>query len=492
MRVLSYVRRVFAALALGALLLLGVATVFALLTPSKQPRFSPPSVPEMASPETASRLGQAVRFLTISRDGEPAASAEFLHLHEFLQRAFPLVHTTLKSETVADLSLLFTWEGHDPTARPILLMAHQDVVPVEPGGDATWEVPPFSGQVQNGFIWGRGTLDDKCSMMAILESVEWLLSQGYRPARTIYLAFGHDEEAVGSGGAAQIAQLFASRGVRLELTLDEGLAVTQGIMPGLSRPVALVGMSEKGFVNIEVEAIGQGGHASMPPKETPIGKLAQAIVKLEAEPMPSKLRPPVSDLFDYTAPEMSFPMRLLLTNRWLFEPLLRLQLDKANSTRAMLRTTQAPTILSGSPKSNVLPQSAKVVLNYRIRPGDTTESTLAHVRKVVRDDSLKVSIQPGSGTEPSPVSDHRAPVFALLSKTILSLFPDAVVAPSLMIGASDGRHFSAVSDSVYRFAPFVLTPEDLPRLHGKNERISVRDYQRMIRFYAELVKNLNP
>ncbi len=491
MPILSSVRRALGLTFLGATVLLGIVGVRAALTKSKQPQSAPPTVPEMTAPEAAVRLGQAVRFATVSRESQPPASAEFARLHEFLRQSFPLVHSTLQHENVAELSLLYKWEGQDPTTRPILLLAHQDVVPTEPGTEGSWERPPFSGDVDGGFIWGRGTLDDKCSVMSIFESVEWLLSQGYRPTRTIYLAFGHDEEAVASGGAMQIADLLKSRGVQLELTLDEGLSVIRGLMPGVSRPVALIGMGEKGFVNIGIEAAGAGGHSSIPPKETLVGKMAQALTRLEAEQMPVELRPPASDMFEYVAPEMSWPLKAVLTNRWLFDPMLRWQLGQSNSTRALLQTTQAPTMLQGSPKSNVLPQSVKATINYRIRPGDTSDAVLEHVRKVVGDSSLRIDIQSGSAVEPSPVSDSRAPIFATVGQTIRAIFPDAVVAPSLMLGASDGRHFVKVSDSVYRFVPFVLEPDDLARLHGKNERIRVTDYLRMIRFYAQLIKNVD-
>jgi len=473
--------------------LLGVVTVRSAMVRSKQPSVVPATVPAFADPgaEQAGRLGQAVRFQTVSRDGMPPASAEFAKLHEFLRQSFPRVHSTLQRETVSELSLLYKWEGQDPQAKPILLLAHQDVVPVENGTEGRWQKPPFSGEIADGFVWGRGTLDDKCSVMAIFEAVEWLLSQGMTPRRTIYLAFGHDEESVSVGGALKIAELLKSRQVHLELVLDEGLVVTKGIMPGVSRPVALIGLSEKGVVNVDIEAVGAGGHSSMPPKQTPIGQLSRAITRLEAEPMPAELRSPTSDMFDYVAPEMTWPLKPLLTNRWLFDPVLTWQLDQGGSTRAMLRTTQAPTMLFGSPKSNVLPQSARVTVNFRIRPGDTTSSVTEHVRKVVADDKIRVTAQPESLIEPSPVSDLSAPAFATISQTIASLFPDVVVAPGLMIGASDGRHFVSVADSVYRFLPIVLASDDLARLHGTNERLRVSDYLRMIRFYAQLLKNFD-
>ena len=493
MGIRTIIRRTAALSGLGVGILVGVVCLRTMLIESKQPTFTAPTVSEFldAGGQQAARLGQAVRFQTVSRDGQPPVSTEFLRMHEFLKTSFPRVHSTLARETVSDLSMLYKWEGQDPQARPILLLAHQDVVPVENGTESRWQKPPFSGEVSDGFIWGRGALDDKCSMMAIFESVEWLLGQGYKPRRTIYLAFGHDEEAVAVGGALKIAELLKSRGIQLELVLDEGLSVVKGIMPGVKRPVALVGVSEKGVANVEVEAVGEGGHSSMPPKRTLIGKLSRALTRLEEHPMAAELRPPTSDMFDYVAPEMSWPLKPVMTNRWLFGPILRWQLDQGNSTRALLRTTQAPTMLSGSPKSNVLPQAARATINFRIRPGDSTDQVVEHVRKVIGDDSIRVNAQPGSLIEPSPVSDVRSPSFSIMTKTIASVFPEAIVAPGLMIGASDGRHFVPVSESVYRFVPFVLEPDDLSRLHGTNERIRITDYLRMIRFYAQFVKNFD-
>lgn len=489
----SIFRRTATLAGAGILALFAVVTVRTVTLTSRQPSFTAPTIKELTSDGElrAQRLGQALRFQTVSRDGEPPQTAEFEKLHAFLRQSFPKVHASLLRETVSGLSLLYKWQGSDPQARPILLLAHQDVVPVDPVTESRWHKPPFGGELSDGFVWGRGSLDDKCSMMAIFESVELLLEQGYQPKRTVYLAFGHDEEAVASGGASQIAELLRSRGIKLELTLDEGLTVLQGMMPGVKRPVALVGVSEKGFINVEIEAAGAGGHSSMPPKRTLIGRLGRALSRLEEHQMAAELRSPTSDMFDFLAPEMSWPLRPVLANRWLFGPILRWQLEQANSTRALLQTTQAPTMLLGSPKSNVLPQTARATINFRIRPGDTTEQVVQHVRDAVHDSEITVSAQPGSGNDPSPVSDVHSALFATFGKTVVSLFPDALVAPGLMIGASDGRHFVPVSDSVYRFVPMVLEPDDLPRLHGTDERIRISDYLRMIRFYAQLVQNLD-
>ena len=271
----------------------------------------------------AQRLAQAVRYRTVSNEADSAFNgAAFRDLHEFVEGSFPRVHESLERETVADLSLLYTWRSSDPTLKPILLSAHMDVVPVEPGTEGGWTYPPFAGALAEGFIWGRGTLDMKVSMMGILEAVEYLLARNVKPTRTIYLAFGHDEEIGGNGGAAKIADLLRSRDVKLAFTLDEGLVVTEGILPGLSKPVAIIGIAEKGLVTLKLAAHGPGGHGSMPPSITAVGRLARALARVEARPMEAELRSPVIGMFDAVVPEMPLSSRMVFGNRWLLEPLI--------------------------------------------------------------------------------------------------------------------------------------------------------------------------
>lgn len=461
------------------------------LTPSRQPPAEPPSLPLPDAAEQhrlAERLGRALSYETVSREHGTVPDVALRGLHAYLRAAFPGVHSTLKLETINEHSLLYTWPGSDPQARPYLLLAHQDVVPVEAGTEGKWTYPPFAGSVEGGFIWGRGALDDKVCVMGILEAVERLVQSGFRPRRTIYLAFGHDEEISGLQGAQRIAQILQSRGVRLDYVLDEGLVITRGIMPGVARPVATIGLAEKGYLALELLVEGTGGHSSMPPPHTAVGILARAVQRVEDRPLPASLRPPARQLFDYVAPEMSLPLRVALSNIWLLKPLLVPVFAGKTSTNALIRTTTAATMLEGSPKANVLAQRARAVVNFRVLPGDTTEQVIAHVRAAIDDPRVKLTPLPADRTEPSPISSDDTPAFRGLVRAVRAVFPEAVAAPALMIGQTDGRHFVGLADSVYRFAPLSLTPEDLDRLHGTNERISVGDYVAAVRFYAQLIR----
>lgn len=473
---------------LGLLAVLGLktATTRSLQLPAEAPLEALPDA--AAQHRLAERLGRALTYETVSRESGAAPELALRGLHAYLRAAFPAVHATLKLETIADFSLLYTWPGSDPSARPYLLLAHQDVVPVEAGTEGRWTYPPFSGSVEGGYIWGRGALDDKVSVVAILEAVERLLQAGFRPRRTIYLAFGHDEEVSGHNGAMRIAATLQQRGVRLDYVLDEGMLIAMGIMPGLARPVATVGLAEKGYLSVELLVDGTGGHSSMPPPHTAVGVLARAVQRVEDSPLPAELRPPSRQLFEHVAPEVSLPLRLALSNLWLLKPVLLRQFASVPSTNALIRTTTAVTMIEGSPKANVLPQRARAVVNFRVLPGDTTDQVLAHVRRVVSDPRVQVTPLPQDRSEPSPISSPETASFRSLARSIRSVFPEAVVAPALMIGQADARHFAAIADSTYRFAPLVLTGPDLDRLHGTNERISIANYVAAVRFYGQLIR----
>ena len=447
-----------------------------------------PALAQAPSP-AAERLAQAIRIPTVSYpDPAQVDPAAFAALRAHLEQSFPAVHQALTREVLGD-ALLYTWVGRDPSLPPLLLAAHQDVVPVEPGTEALWPHPPFSGAIADGAIWGRGALDDKMALMGLLESCEALLGQGFQPQRTVLLAFGADEERSGRAGAAQIAALLASRGVRPYLVLDEGLVVTHGIVPAVDRPVALVGVSEKGYLSVSLTARGDGGHSSMPPEHSAVGRLSQAIVNLEAHPMPAALTSPASDLFEAIAPYATFPERLFFKHTRLFGGILRRALEKKPSTNASLRTTTAATMFEGSPKDNVLPATATAVVNFRIHPRDSVEAVLAHVREVVDDPSIEIApLDTSIASEPSPLSPSEGPAWELLKQSIQATFPEVVVAPSLMIGATDARYYTGLSPNVYRFAPLRMTSEDLKRLHGAAERITLDHYAEAISFYTHLIR----
>ena len=340
-------------------ILSGVAALFAVLFvviavntlrigPPPPGDVPPPADIAFDGPAAAGRLAEALRFRTISHAPEAPVEADALvGLRAFLAEAFPKVHATLTREIVNGYSLLYTWTGSDPTLNPILLAAHMDVVPVEPGTEADWTHPPFAGAVADGFVWGRGAMDMKSSLMGILEAVEYLLDRGMAPKRTVYLAFGHDEEVGGTNGTAKIARLLAKRGVRLGFTLDEGLVIAEGIVPGVTKPAALVGLAEKGRVSLELVARGECGHSSMPPVSTAAGGIGRALHRLETNQMPAALKSPVSGMFDALAPKMPIFMRAVVANRWLLGPLLLSRLEEKLATNAIIRTTTAATVIRG-------------------------------------------------------------------------------------------------------------------------------------------------
>jgi carboxypeptidase PM20D1 len=471
-------------LALAGLLLLNT-----LQSPRRRIEVVPRERLQIDMEAAAGRLAAAIRFPTVAAETpEEMDSTPFKGLHAFLEAVFPRVHRSLTREVVNEWSLLYTWPGTDPDRRPILLMAHLDVVPVEPGTEAQWEHAPFSGEMADDYVWGRGALDNKASVLGILEAVEGLLEQGFRPACTVYLAFGHDEEVGGRHGARQIASLLETRGVRFEFLLDEGLVVGHGLIPGVVAPVAMIGIAEKGLMRLELTARGVGGHASMPPPRTAIGRLSAAIQRIEATPMPAAIRGPVRQLFDHVGPEMPFVRRVIFANLWLFERLVTWLLVRREATNAVLRTTIGATMTSAGSADNVLPLEAKAILNVRILPGDDMASVVEHLQKVIRDPEVRIRVL--SGNEPSFVSATDTPSFRALSAAIEQVFPGAVVAPGLFVAGSDSKHYLSLTEAAYRFLPFRMTQEDLERIHGRNERIATESYAEVIAFYAQVIRNV--
>jgi len=479
------------ALAAAAALAILVAVLLAnALRPGPRPPAVVPAEPRAFDRAAlAERLARAIRIETVSaRDDAPPDPAALRALHALLARDFPRLHAALAREVVGEGSLLFRWAGADEALAPILLMGHLDVVPVEPGTEARWTHPPFSGAVDGAFVWGRGALDDKLSVVGLAEAVERLLAEGFTPRRTVYLAFGHDEEIGGDRGAGAIAGLLAERGVRLAFTLDEGMGIVmRGLVPGVARDVALVGLAEKGYVTIELAAGAAGGHSSTPPRETAVGRLARALARVEANPQPEAIRPPVSDMLDALAPHASWPMRLVLRNRWLFDPLIRAGLRRQPAQAALLHTTTAPTLLRAGVKDNVLPSRATALLNHRVLPGDRVEDVVARVRAAVDDPAVEVRVL--EGREPTASSDPGSESYALLATTIREVFPEAIVAPALVLGGTDSKHYARVAEQSFRFVPLRLAPEDLKRIHGSDERIAIDDYVGVVRFFARLVEN---
>jgi carboxypeptidase PM20D1 len=444
--------------------------------------------PEVDVDLAVGHLGEAIRFETISRNEGVVDNPEsFLAFHAFLETAYPRIHAAMRREVVAEYSLLYTWSGSDPSLPPILLLAHQDVVPVEAGTEKDWEAPPFAGEVRDGYVYGRGATDDKGYLVAVMEAMETLLARGFEPRRTVMLAFGHDEEVLGSGARA-MARLLKERNIRAWLVLDEGMAVLLD-NPLTAKPAALIGVAEKGYMTVRVTARSEGGHSSMPPRETAAERLSRAILAIRADPFPGHLdEGPIADMLDALIPSLGFVQRAALSNRWAFGPLLRARMASTPTGNALLRTTIAPTGLSGGTKENILPQEVHALINLRLNPQDSVEGALAHLRRSVsRLEGIKVEIH-GSPAEPSPLSSTKSDSFALLAAAARAHAPaGAPVVPMLVLGGTDSRHYAPVAENVYRFAPEWGSQLEYKRIHGTGERLSVENLGRMVRFFAQLV-----
>jgi carboxypeptidase PM20D1 len=484
------IKRLLLAL-LAVLVLLAAALVANTLRQGSRqvlvPRLAPLAIDNAALAES---MAAAVRAKTVTGLLDPSGlDAAYDTLHAHLKARYPLVHATLEREVVGGHSLLFTWRGADAKAKPIALLAHQDVVPVAPGTEALWQKPPFAGLVEGGFVWGRGTLDDKSNLITQLEAVEMLIKSGFKPQRTVYLVFGHDEEVGGGDGAVAIVALLKQRGVQLDFVLDEGLAVTEGILPGVQAPLALIGLAEKGSLSLRLIAKAAPGHSSTPPTAagaSAIGMLAAALERLDHHPVPGGIRGVAGEMFAVIAPELPFSQRLPLSNLWLFRPVVEAMLGKGAASNAMMRSTTAMTILKAGNKFNVLPGQAEAVVNFRLLPGDSSDTVIAHVRQVIADE--RIELKPlDTPFEPSRVSSPSAPAFKLVERTVREVFPDAMVAPGLVLAGTDSRHFEAIADQVYRFMPIRFNTQDLTRVHGTDERIAVSQLADMVRFYHRLI-----
>lgn len=457
--------------------------------------FGPPAmaVPDLPPPvevdpvAAGRRLAAALAIATVApartQGDAPLATGEdaFARFRALLATAFPAVNRSLAREVLGGGSLLLTWPGRDPTLDPVLVSAHMDVVPASGEG---WTHPPFAGVIEGGFVWGRGALDMKQGLIAWMEAAEALLKAGYRPDRTILFAFGHDEETAGSGAAA-IAGRLAAQGIRLEATIDEGLSITSGLVPGLKAPVALIGLAQKGYLTLGLSVEGPGGHAAMPPADPVAVRLARALVRLDAAPMPARIDGATAAMFRWLGPHLPLAERVALANPWLFRPLLVARLAPLPAANAMIRTTLAPTTVAlGSDTAagwNLLPRSGRAVIDLRLLPGETLSGVEAEVARRIGDPAIALT-RLGPASEPSGVASTGSRAFAVLVGATRAVFPDAVVAPGLLVSTTDSRAYAALARDSYFFLPSRLGPEDLARIHGTDERIALADHADLIRF----------
>lgn len=451
------------------------------------PPVEPGDLEEINSDKAAKRLSEVIQIETISKDLGKIDTEPFTLLHQKLEAMFPLVHKHLKREIISEASLLFTWEGKNKEAKPVLFAAHQDVVPADESTLDQWTHPPFSGEIADGFIWGRGTIDIKSQMMAALESAEMLLEKGFEPERSIYLAFGQDEEVGGQRGAAKIVEHLKNQGIQLAAMLDEGGTILEGAISGVDGPIALIGTAEKGHVSLKLKASGTPGHSSMPGKDMAIGRLSRALARLDANPQPVRLNA-LRDLFKNLGSAASFGMQFVFSNLWFFSPIVKMQAESSHTTNAMIRTSTALTIVKGGVKDNVLPATAEAIVNFRLLPGDSIAKVCDRVRKIINDEQVEFEPVADAAWEASPVSSTDTKSYLILKHTVRRVFDGVPVAPYLVMGATDARYYAGITDAAYRFSPFHLTAEDLNRMHGIDERISVESYGKMIAFFHELMQ----
>lgn len=434
--------------------------------------------------KAAQHLAEAVRIQTISHqdiaDNDPT---QWGKLHQWLVDTYPHAHAVMTREIVGPGALVYTWPGSDPSLAPIVLMAHQDVVPVSPGTESQWNHPPFDGVIADGAVWGRGSVDDKGSLVSTFEAVEQLAAAGFKPRRTVIIVSGQDEETVGSGAKAAAAYL-AAKGVKADWVLDEGMATITDF-PMASGPIALIGIAEKGYATLQIIAPAKGGHSSAPPPETGVETLAKAILAITHHPFPLKFDGPGADMVRAVAPHASWPVRMAVANTWLFSPLLKSQIAATPSGAATLHTTIAPTMLKGSPKENVLPQDATAWINYRIAPGDTVDEVMARAKGATRGLNVRLAWTT-KADNPSPVSSTSSDGW----KTIAALASEdgrVPVAPALVTAATDSHSLIPVSSNIYHYQALAASIRGMEMIHGTNEHMTLDNLTRMVGFNERLI-----
>jgi len=441
-------------------------------------------VPAVDLARAATHLAEAVRLRTIShQDAAENDRAEWDRLHEWLANTYPAAHAVMSREIVAGHTLVYTWPGSDASRRPIVLLAHHDVVPVTPGTEGDWKYPPFDGVIAGDAVWGRGAVDNKGSLVGLFEALESLAATGFKPGRTVIVVSGHDEEAGGTGAAAA-AELLKQRNVKAEFVLDEGLVVVADF-PLLGRPLALVGIAEKGYGTLRITAPATGGHSFMPPPETGVEVLAKAVLAITSRPFPLRFEGPAADMVRALAPEARPAVKMAVANEWLFAPPLVRQISATPAGAASLHTTIAPTMLRGSPKENVLPQDATGWINYRIAPGHSADKVLQHATDATRGLGVNVEwVQPPY--DPSPVSSVTSEGYRIIAAAAAD-GGSLPVAPGLVNATTDSRYFVGMAQDVYRFQPLVASLRELEMIHGTNEHLTLENLRRMTEFYAQVI-----
>jgi carboxypeptidase PM20D1 len=455
-------------------------------------RYTPPdvpivdiSVPEVDADVVAQKLSEAIQFRTISHPfGEPERPAAFQDFIDWLVVAFPNASEATERTIVGGFTPLYLWKGSDSSQRPILISGHYDVVPIE----GEWSRDPWAGEISESYVWGRGALDMKGSVVSYMEAIDQLAASGFQPQRDIYIAITQDEEIGGAGGAASVITYFEENQIDIDWSLDEGSFVLRDIIASIDSDIASINVAEKGYMTVQITATGMGGHSSLPHRDTAVSNLANAIVQLQDAPVPGGLTDVSESFFDTLGPHMGLAERVLFANAWLFRPVLESVLSGTNTTDAMLRTTKAPTMLEGSEAENILPQAASVFVNFRLHPRDNEQTVLGHIANQIHQDHVDVDVL--SVRAASAVSAHNNDAFERLSLTARAVFGDVVVVPGLTIAGTDSARYSTYAENSYRFLPFVFTGEDIALLHGKDERISIENLGLAVQYYMVLLRGL--
>ncbi len=471
---------------------LSIIFIFIVILVVRAALFNPYPEPDMVEEQVTVNeekvvkdMSDLIKCRTVSyQDKSKIDWKEFDKLKELLKERFTKVHEVCEREEIGTTGLLYFLKGKSMEA-PSVLMAHYDVVPVDEKG---WDKPAFDGLVEDGFIWGRGTLDTKGTLCGIFEALEQLLLEGYQPEHDLYLSFSGDEEVEGRS-CPDIVSYLEQKGIKPAFVLDEGGAVVEKVFPGVNRPCAVVGVGEKVGMNVELSMGSQGGHASTPPPHTILGQLSKAVVEIEKHPFKPQFTKPVKEMFDTLGRYSGFGMKLVFANLWCFLPLLNVFFKKAGGElNAMMRTTCAVTRMEGSKAFNVLPPKACVGMNIRLLGEDTPEVAVAHLKRIIKNDKIEVSIQ--HAMEASGYSDTSCEEWEILRKVIHTTWPDAIVSPYLMMACSDSRHYGKITDRIYKFSAMALSKEERSMIHGNNERVPIETMIKTVAFYERLLKYL--
>lgn len=439
-------------------------------------------------------LSDALKIPTIANSNEEFTDwSTFDRFHAFLRERYPLMHSKFEMIDVCKGALVYKWAGSDSSLDPVALLSHQDVVPISEGTIDDWTHPPFDGVDDGEYIWGRGALDMKNHLIGVMESVEDLLAEDFKPERDIYICLGHNEEVMNSenSGAVNICEYFHKNGIHLDCVLDEGGAILPVNVKGvLNKNLAGIGIAEKGYADFEIAVTAKGGHSSQSPNHTALGHLADVIKDVEKHQFKAELSPMMMELFDKIGRNCSYPVRLVTCNLKLLKPLITKAMTYIPPAASLIRTTQGVTMASGSPAPNVLPQRASINVNVRLYPGETVEDAKKHLRKAIKNKKAEISVKPG-WKNPSKLSPTDSRCFKIIEDICMKTNSDNIVAPYLVMGGTDACHYEKVCENIYRFSPFLASTSLLLTTHGTNERIPISAMSEGIVFFKRYIRKVS-